>query len=306
MTNKTLTPLAQTLDGRELAGVLQKDIADRVAAFIRQTDVTPTLAAVLVGDDPASAVYVRNKRTACKRVGIEGRQILLPESISAAELSRQVDELNADSAVHGILVQLPLPRRLDPTPILDRIDPLKDVDGFHPHNVGLLAQGRPRFIPCTPRGVLQILAHYKISIAGKQVVIVGRSDIVGKPLAMLMAAKDSLWGPELANATVTLCHSRTHGLPDITRRAEILVAALGQPHAIIGSMVRPSAVVIDVGINRTEQGIVGDVDFADVARVASYLTPVPGGIGPLTVTMLLENTLLAAKLQRSIALGADE
>lgn len=299
MASNTLTPSAEILDGRKLAAELQAGIADRVAAFARQTGVTPALAAVLVGDDPASAVYVRNKRAACKKVGIDGQQVVLPSSTSASELLAQVDRLNADPAVHGILVQLPLPKHIDSTPILDRVHPLKDVDGFHPHNVGLLAQGRPRFIPCTPRGVLQILAHHKIAIAEKHVVIVGRSEIVGKPLALLVAAKDSMWGPEMANGTVTVCHSRTRSLDEITRRADILIAALGQPAAIIASMVRPSAVVVDVGINRTEQGIVGDVDFADVSKVASFITPVPGGIGPLTVTMLLENTLLAARLQRS-------
>jgi methylenetetrahydrofolate dehydrogenase (NADP+)/methenyltetrahydrofolate cyclohydrolase len=212
-------------------------------------------------------------------------------------LERQIAALNADPEIHGILVQLPLPKQIDARAILDAVDPLKDVDAFHPLNVGLLSQGRPRFLPCTPHGVLQVLADAQVSVAGREVVIVGRSDIVGKPLAMLLAAKDSPLGSELANATVTLCHSRTRDLARIARTAEILIAAIGQPEAITAEMVRPGAVVIDVGINRTDNGLVGDVHFASVQPIASAITPVPGGIGPLTVTMLLENTLHAARLQ---------
>ncbi len=289
---------AQRLNGRDLANQLQTEIAARVSQFIDHTRTAPTLAAVLVGEDAASAVYVRNKRTACKRVGIESRLFLLPKSTSSSELERQIEQLNRDDEVNGILVQLPLPPQIDAPKSLELINPLKDVDAFHPHNVGLLALGRPRFLPCTPHGVLQVLVRSGLSTAGKHVVIVGRSDIVGKPLAMLLSAKDSHLGPEMANATVTLCHSRTKSLADHTRSAEILVAAIGRPQAITAAMVQPGAVVIDVGINRTEQGLVGDVDFDAVAQIASHITPVPGGIGPLTVTMLLENTLHAARLQR--------
>ena len=289
---------AQRLNGRGLADQLQAEIASRVAQFLQRFGATPTLAAVLVGEDAASAVYVRNKRAACKKVGIDSRMYLLPKTTTTDQLERQIDQLNVDAEINGILVQLPLPAHIDATQTLDRIDPLKDVDAFHPLNVGFLALGRPRFLPCTPHGILQILAHNGLSTAGQHVVIVGRSDIVGKPLAMLLSAKDSHWGPQMANATVSLCHSRTQSLSDLTRRADILVAAIGRPKAITASMVRPGAVVIDVGINRTEQGLVGDVDFDSVAEIASHITPVPGGIGPLTVTMLLENTLHAARLQR--------
>ena len=294
-----LNVTAQILNGRELADRLQSEISTRIARFTDQTRVTPTLAAVLVGEDAASAVYVRNKRTACKKVGVESRLYLLPANTTTEQLEKQIDELNHDDQINGILVQLPLPAQIDSLKILDRVHPLKDVDAFHPFNVGLLAQGRPRFLPCTPHGILQILARNRIATAGKHVVVVGRSDIVGKPLAMLLSAKDSHLGPEMANATVTLCHSRTKSLNEFTRSADIVVAAIGRPRAITADMIRPAAVVIDVGINRTEQGLVGDVDFESVSQIASYITPVPGGIGPLTVTMLLENTLQAAQLQRA-------
>jgi methylenetetrahydrofolate dehydrogenase (NADP+)/methenyltetrahydrofolate cyclohydrolase len=287
------------MDGRSLANDLQAELAGRVARFVEQTRSLPTLAAVLVGDDPASAVYVKNKRLACHRAGLESRLHLLPGSTTTSQLESYIDRLNGDPGVHGILVQLPLPATIETQRILDRVDPLKDVDAFHPINVGLLAQGRPRFLPCTPHGVLQILARYGLATAGRHVAIIGRSEIVGKPLAALLSAKDSPLGPELANATVTLCHSRTRELGDITRQADIVVAAIGRPRAITADMIRPGAVVIDVGINRTEDGLVGDVDFAAVAAVASHITPVPGGIGPLTVTMLLDNTLKAARLQRA-------
>ena len=290
---------AQVLDGRALAKQLQAELAPRVQQFARSRGLTPCLTAVLVGDDPASAVYVRNKRAACKSVGIDSQQHVLPAATSTAQLELTIDRLNEDSAVHGILVQLPLPDQIDALRILDRTHPLKDVDAFHPHNVGLLAQGRPRFMPCTPHGVLQILARNGITTAGKHVVVVGRSEIVGKPLAMLLSAKDSPLGSEMANATVTLCHRRTLRLSELTRQADILVAAIGRPRAITAEMVRPGTVVVDVGINRTAEGLVGDVDFDAVSLIASHITPVPGGIGPLTVTMLLENTLRAAQLQQA-------
>ncbi len=290
--------VARILDGKSLARRLQSDIKRRVAEFSARSGTTPLLAAVLVGEDPASAVYVRNKELACGRVGICSRLIRLPATTGTAELARQIESLNADRDVHGILVQLPLPPQVEARAILDAIDPLKDVDAFHPHNVGLLSQGRPRFLPCTPHGVLQALADAGVSVAGREVAIVGRSDIVGKPLAMLLASKDSPVAADLANATVTVCHSRTRDLARVTRNAEVLIAAIGQPRAITAEMIRPGAVVVDVGINRTASGLVGDVDFAGAQTVASAITPVPGGIGPLTVTMLLENTLAAAQLQK--------
>jgi methylenetetrahydrofolate dehydrogenase (NADP+)/methenyltetrahydrofolate cyclohydrolase len=221
----------------------------------------------------------------------------LPADTSEDELLRLIARLNKDEEVHGILVQLPLPPAIRTDYVLDAVHPFKDVDCFHPENVGLLSQGRPRFLPCTPHGVQQILHRYQVPVAGKHVVIVGRSDIVGKPLAMMLAAKDSHLGPDAANATVTVCHSRSANLAEITRQADILVAAIGKPRFITAEMVRPGAVVVDVGINRVAAGLCGDVDYEAVRQVASAITPVPGGIGPLTVTMLLHNTIGAAALE---------
>ena len=282
------------LDGKALAIQIQAEIADQVSRLKETRGIQPCLATVLVGEDPASQVYIRNKLAACERVGMISRHVTLPNTTTQAELLGALSELNADDSVHGILVQLPLPEQIDSMVVLDAIAPHKDVDAFHPHNVGLLSQGRPHFLPCTPHGVVQVLARHQITTAGKEVVIVGRSDIVGKPLALMLAQKDSHLGPEYANATVTLAHSRTANLADVTRRADILVAAIGKPEFIRGAMIKPSAVVIDVGINRIERGLVGDVHYAEACEVASAITPVPGGIGPLTVTMLLHNTLTAA------------
>jgi methylenetetrahydrofolate dehydrogenase (NADP+)/methenyltetrahydrofolate cyclohydrolase len=286
---------AQLLDGKSLAGRIQQEIAQQVAHWRTTSSVVPTLAAVLVGEDPASRVYVRNKRQACQRVGIDSRLVELPESTSEAELLEWIARLNGDPGVHGILVQLPLPPAIDSTHVLDAVNPRKDVDAFHPENVGRLAQGRPRFLPCTPHGVQQMLHRYDIPVAGRHVVIVGRSDIVGKPLAMMLMQRSSPLGPDAANATVTVCHSRSHDLAAITRQADILVAAVGQPHLITADMVRPGAAVIDVGINRVDNKLVGDVDFAAVQQVAGHITPVPGGVGPMTIAMLLQNTLAAAR-----------
>ncbi|HMO14287.1 MAG TPA: bifunctional methylenetetrahydrofolate dehydrogenase/methenyltetrahydrofolate cyclohydrolase FolD [Pirellulaceae bacterium] len=285
---------AKILDGRETAKTIQAEIRERVSAFRASGGPTPTLAAVLVGDDPASHVYVSNKQKACERAGISSQLHRLDAASSSEAICDVVQSLNQDSDVHGILVQLPLPRHVDAERILDLVDPLKDVDAFHPENVGLLSQGRPRYLPCTPHGIIQILHRYQIDCAGKHVVVIGRSDIVGKPIAMLLSAKDSPLGPGVCNATVTLCHSRTPDLKAFTRQADVVVAAIGKADFVNGDMLKPGAVVIDVGINRTEQGLTGDVDFASASQVASYITPVPGGIGPLTVSMLLENTLEAA------------
>jgi methylenetetrahydrofolate dehydrogenase (NADP+)/methenyltetrahydrofolate cyclohydrolase len=285
---------ASLLDGKALAKELQTELAAEVAEFTRKTGVTPCLAAVLVGENPASEVYVRNKRQACERVGIEGQLHRLPADAPFEQLLALVGKLNHDPHVHGILVQLPLPEQMDATRILNAVDPAKDVDAFHPENVGRLVAGRPRFLPCTPHGVQQLLVRNGVPIAGRHVVIVGRSDIVGKPMANMLVQRG-----EGADATVTICHSRTRNLPEITRLADILIVAIGRAKFVTAEMVKPGAVVVDVGMNRTDEGLVGDVDFAGVSQVASQITPVPGGVGPLTVTMLLHNTLAAARQQTS-------
>jgi methylenetetrahydrofolate dehydrogenase (NADP+)/methenyltetrahydrofolate cyclohydrolase len=283
---------ATLLDGKALAAMIRAEIAAEVCEFSARTGVKPCLAAVLVGEDPASQVYVRSKQKACEQHGLTSRLHRLPAETTADELLRLIDQLNRDAAVHGILVQLPLPRGIDTHRVLDAVAPLKDVDAFHPENVGRLVQGRPRFLPCTPHGIQKILLRHQIPIAGAHVVVVGRSEIVGKPIAMMLMQK----GPG-GDATVTVCHSRSRDLPGIAREADILVVAIGRAKFVTADMVKPGAAVIDVGINRTEQGLVGDVDFEPVSRVAGCITPVPGGVGPLTIAMLLQNTLLAAKLQ---------
>ncbi len=286
--------MVQIIDGKAIAARLRERIAGETAAFQEKTGVTPHLAAVLVGDDPASAVYVRNKQRACEKAGLRSTLHRLEASASQDELLATVERLNADADVHGILVQLPLPEQIDETAVLDAVSPLKDVDCFHPENVGLLSQGRPRFQPCTPAGCQHLLIESGVQTEGAHVVVLGRSEIVGKPMAMLMLQK----GPG-ANATVTVCHSRSRDLPAITRQADILIAALGKPRFVTGEMVKPGVVVIDVGINRTDDGkLVGDVDFESVTTKASAITPVPGGVGPMTIAMLLQNTLTAARLQR--------
>ncbi|TWT39089.1 bifunctional methylenetetrahydrofolate dehydrogenase/methenyltetrahydrofolate cyclohydrolase FolD [Blastopirellula retiformator] len=288
---------ATILDGKAIAKQIELEITERVAAFTAKSGSQPGLAAVLVGEDPASQVYVRNKQRACERVGIASFMHRLPANTTAEGLLKLVAQLNADAQVSGILVQLPLPGGIDQTLILDAIDPSKDVDCFHPHNVGLVSQGRPRFLPCTPHGVMQILHRSGIAAAGKHAVVIGRSEIVGKPMAMMLMQKDSTCGSSAANATVTVCHSRTPNMPEICRTADIVIAAIGKPRFVTADMVKPGAAVIDVGINRTEDGLCGDVDFDSVKQVASAITPVPGGVGPLTIVMLMENTLRAAEWQ---------
>ncbi len=285
---------AELLDGKALAKQIQDEIADEVAEFFQENGITPCLAAVLVGEDPASEVYVRNKRQACERTGLDSQLHRLPESATQDELLELIKKLNVDHAVHGILVQLPLPKQIDESRILQAIHPWKDVDAFHPENVGRIVQGRPRFLPCTPHGVQQILVRNNIEIEGQHVVIVGRSDIVGKPLAAMLMQR----APG-ANATVTVCHSRTKNLAEITHMADILVVAIGVPQFVTADMVKPGAVVVDVGINRLPETkkLVGDVDFDAVREVASYITPVPGGVGRLTVTMVIQNTFEAARQQ---------
>ncbi|OHB80954.1 MAG: bifunctional 5,10-methylene-tetrahydrofolate dehydrogenase/5,10-methylene-tetrahydrofolate cyclohydrolase, partial [Planctomycetes bacterium RBG_16_64_10] len=264
----------------------------QVVDFIQNNATVPCLAAVLVGKDPASEVYLRHKRQACEHVGIEGQMHRLPDEATLDDLLSLIAKLNKDRQVHGILVQLPLPEQIALPRVVSAISAVKDVDAFHPENVGLLVQGRPRFYPCTPQAVQRLLERSGVEIAGARVVIVGRSDIVGRPLAIMLARR----GPG-GDATVTVCHSRTRNLADITRQADILIVAIGRPRFITREMVRPGAVVIDVGINRTDAGLVGDVDFDGVRQVADRITPVPGGVGPMTVAMLLHNTLQAAREQ---------
>ncbi|MBR5709660.1 MAG: bifunctional methylenetetrahydrofolate dehydrogenase/methenyltetrahydrofolate cyclohydrolase FolD [Thermoguttaceae bacterium] len=278
------------LDGKALAATLRSETAQETAQFIQQTGVTPCLAAILVGDDPASQVYVRNKEIACQKAGIKSVLHKLPAETTQEELEALIDKLNADPEISGILCQLPLPKGHNETAILDRISPDKDVDAFHPENVGRILQGRPRFLPCTPAGIMELIRRNNIETKGKNAVVLGRSDIVGKPMAALLMQKG-------VDATVTVCHSRTSNLADVTRAAEILIVAIGKPKFVTADMVGDGAVVIDVGINRTEDGLVGDVDFDAVKDKASAITPVPGGVGPLTIAMLLQNTLTAAKQQ---------
>lgn len=286
---------AKILDGKLLAQQIQAEIAKDVAEFKEKYSVTPCLTAVLVGDNPASEVYVRNKQKTCEKVGMTSRLERLDAKSDPQQLFDLIDRLNQDPTVHGILVQLPLPSGWDSNKVLDAVMPSKDVDAFGPENVGLICQGRSRFLPCTPHGVLQLLGRCEIEVAGKHVVVVGRSDIVGKPLAMLLMQRSGPLGEKVANATVTVCHSHTRNLAEFTRQADILIVAIGKANAITAEHVRPGAVVIDVGINRAETGIVGDVDFSSVSPVASAITPVPGGVGPLTIAMLLRNTLTAAQ-----------
>jgi methylenetetrahydrofolate dehydrogenase (NADP+) / methenyltetrahydrofolate cyclohydrolase len=288
---------ARILDGKSIAEQIRSEVAADVAAFQKRTGVQPTLAAILVGDDPGSQVYVRNKERACVKAGLGSQLHRLSESTSQSDLLDLLRTLNADTKVHGILVQLPLPRHIDTRRILDAVDPGKDVDAFAPENVGLISQGRPRFLPCTPHGVMQLLGRCGIDVVGKHAVVVGRSDIVGKPMAMMLAQKEGPLGPKNANGTVTVVHSQSANMAELTRQADILIVAIGQPNAITANMVKPGAVVIDVGINRLGDGLVGDVDYQAALKVASAITPVPGGVGPLTIAMLLRNTLLAAEHQ---------
>jgi methylenetetrahydrofolate dehydrogenase (NADP+)/methenyltetrahydrofolate cyclohydrolase len=284
---------ATLLDGKQLAQTMREEISAAVADFVRQRGVRPGLAAVLVGDNPASQTYVKNKRRACEQVGMASRLHELPATTSQNELLALVAGLNADPAVHGILVQLPLPKQIDESAVIRAVAPAKDVDCFHPENLGLLAAGHPRYLPCTPHGVQQLLLRNGIPFEGRHVVIVGRSNIVGKPLALILMQK----APG-ANATVTVCHSRSHDLPALTRAGDVVVVAIGQPRFLTADMVRPGAVVVDVGTTRLpDKTWAGDVDFEAVRQVASAITPVPGGVGPMTITMLLYNTLQAARVQ---------
>jgi methylenetetrahydrofolate dehydrogenase (NADP+) / methenyltetrahydrofolate cyclohydrolase len=286
---------ATIINGAEIAKGIRNELQQRVTALTAR-GLVPGLSVVLVGAHPASVSYVTGKRSACAQLGIRAFDHDLPADLSTAELLMLIAKLNADPAVHGILVQLPLPPQIDESKVLLAIAPEKDVDGLHPFNLGLLMQGRPRFVPCTPHGIQQLLLRSGVTIAGKDVVIVGRSQLVGKPLANLLSSKASG-----ANATVTLCHTHTTNLAEHTRRADILIVAAGKPKAVTADMVRSGAVVIDVGTNRIgtsasgKARLCGDVDFEAVAEKAAAITPVPGGVGPLTITMLMYNTVLSAE-----------
>jgi methylenetetrahydrofolate dehydrogenase (NADP+)/methenyltetrahydrofolate cyclohydrolase len=278
---------AEVIDGRAVAAAVRERVRDEVAALRAAHGVEPGLATILVGDDPASELYVRRKREACAEAGIRSFHEPLPATVDPGELSGLLDQINLDPAVHGVLLQLPLPPGLDAAAMTRRIDPAKDVDGLHPLNAGLVAQGAPEaVVPCTPAGVMELLRAVGVELRGARAVVIGRSALVGRPVASLLLG---------ASATVTHCHSRTRDLAAICREAEVIVAAAGVPRLVTGEMVAPGAVVIDVGTNRTDDGLVGDVEFESVSRVARAITPVPGGVGPMTIAMLLDNTLRAAR-----------
>lgn len=290
---------AKIIDGFQIAADLRADVAKEVAV-LKEKGIQPTLAVILVGNDPASQSYVKGKTNALHEVGMSDRTFRLPETTTQDELIKYIKELNEDKLVNGILVQLPLPKQINPDAVIEAISSEKDVDGFHPVNVGNLLLGHETFIPCTPHGVIHLLKKIGVQTNGANVVIVGRSNIVGKPLSILMMNKE-------VNATVTVCHSGTKNLADITRQADILVAAMGKPQFIKGDMIKQNAVVIDVGVNRIDDSskksgfkLVGDVDFDAVFEIASAITPVPRGVGPMTIAMLMENTLIAAKRQNGI------
>ena len=278
--------MAKIIDGKEISRQVRQELAEETKSFEEKNGFLPGLAVVIVGDDPASHVYVRNKARACDEVGFYSETHELPKETTQEELEALIDRLNADEKIHGILVQLPLPKHLDEQKILLKISPAKDVDAFHPYNVGKIMIGNYSFLPCTPAGIMVLLERSGIAIEGKKCVVVGRSNIVGKPMAMLLLH---------ANGTVTVCHSRTKDLAAVCREADILVAAIGKAEFFDASMVKEGAVVIDVGMNRNAEGkLVGDVNYASVEPIASYITPVPGGVGPMTITMLMKNTLTAA------------
>lgn len=282
---------ASILDGKGLAEKIRGKVALEVALLRDKREVVPGLTVVLVGDDPASQVYVRNKQKACQAAGMKGTVLSMPAQINQSELLATIDRLNSDSSVHGILVQLPLPHGLDERAVIERIDPIKDVDGLHPVNSGLLAQGRPRFVPCTPLGIRELLVDAGVETRGSHAVVLGRSQLVGKPMALLLLQKG-----QGGDATVTVCHTATRDPASIARRADILIVAMGRPRSVTADWIKPGAVVIDVGIHKDPGGqLCGDLDYAPVSQIAGWITPVPGGVGPMTVAMLLQNTLQAAR-----------
>lgn len=276
------------IDGSKIAQDIRSEVREETSVLKEKTGIVPGLAVVLVGEDPASQIYVGRKAKACAEVGFLSREYRLPADTSEAKLLSLINDLNHDRLIHGILVQLPLPKHIATDKIIAAIDPHKDVDGFHPVNVGGLVTGSPLFVPCTPRGIMELIDRTSIVLAGKDAVVVGRSNIVGKPMALLLLAQ---------NATVTMCHSKTKDLPKVTARADVLIAAVGRARMITADMVKEGAVVIDVGVNRLENGkLAGDVAFDEVAARASFITPVPGGVGPMTIAMLMKNTLEAARM----------
>ncbi|MDD6898745.1 MAG: bifunctional methylenetetrahydrofolate dehydrogenase/methenyltetrahydrofolate cyclohydrolase FolD [Treponema porcinum] len=288
---------ATIIDGKEVAAQVRAEVAEKVSA-LKAKGITPCLAVILVGENPASVSYVTGKQKALAEAGMADRSVHLPETTTEEELLRLIEELNADSSVHGILVQLPLPKHIDEEKVLLAIDPSKDVDGFHPVNVGNLVIGKKSYLPCTPHGIIVLLEKAGIQTSGKHAVVIGRSNIVGKPVSLLLARKET-------NCTVTLCHTGTKNIEEITRQADILVAAAGRPHTVTKDMVKPGAVVIDVGVNRIPDStkksgfrLIGDCDFEDLKDVAGFITPVPGGVGPMTIAMLMFNTLEAAENAR--------
>lgn len=286
-TKKKPKKMAKIIDGKVISAQIREEIAEKVKEYNAKTGKLPGLAVVIVGENPASQVYVRNKKKACEQVGFNSWVYEMSESTTQDELNALIDKLNNDEQVHGILVQLPLPKHLDEEQVILRIKPEKDVDAFHPTNVGRITIGNPQFLPCTPAGIMELLHRSNIEISGKECVVIGRSNIVGKPMALLLLAE---------NGTVTVCHSKTKNLKEVCRRADILVVAIGKADFVTADMVKEGAVVIDVGMNRNAEGkLTGDVDFDAVINVASHITPVPGGVGPMTITMLLQNTLRAAE-----------
>lgn len=283
--------MAQIIDGKAVSRAVRARVAQETLA-LKEQGVTPGLAVILVGEDPASQVYVRNKEKACAEVGFYSEKYTLPADTTQAQLNALVDELNAKKEINGILCQLPLPQHLSDKEVIARIDPAKDVDAFHPENVGAIMIGDYRFLPCTPAGVMELIHSTGTDLTGKRAVVLGRSNIVGKPMAMLLLHE---------NATVTIAHSKTKNLAELTRQADVLVAAVGRPKFVTADMVKPGAVVIDVGMDRDENGkLCGDVDFDSVSQVCGAITPVPGGVGPMTISMLLQNTLTAARLQNGL------
>lgn len=282
--------MANIIDGKLVSAAVKERVASEVKA-LNQKGISVCLAVILVGSDPASQIYVANKKKACEQLGIISKEYLLPETTTQDELLSLVKELNADKTVNGILCQLPLPKGLDEKVVIEAIDPNKDVDAFHPVNVGRIMIGDYDFLPCTPAGVMEMLSYYNIDVCGKECVVIGRSNIVGKPMGMLLLHK---------NGTVTIAHSRTKNLSEVTRRADILVAAVGKAKFVTADMVKDGAVVIDVGMNRADGKLCGDVDFDAVSEKASYITPVPGGVGPMTIATLMQNTLTAAKRQNNV------
>ena len=285
---------AKIIDGKEIAAQVRKEVAEKVSE-LKKKGITPCLAVILVGENPASVSYVTGKQKALAEVGMADRSMHLPESTTEDELLKIINELNNDKSVHGILVQLPLPKHINEEKVLLAISPEKDVDGFHPVNVGNLVIGKKSFLPCTPHGIIVLLQKMNIETSGKHAVVIGRSNIVGKPVALLLARKET-------NCTVTICHTGTKNIAEITRQADIIIAAAGKPHTLTKDMIKPGAVVIDVGINRIPDAtkksgfrLIGDCDFEDLKETASFITPVPGGVGPMTIAMLMQNTLEAAE-----------